>query len=96
MREAVAGLTDKLRKHLSSVCMVFDDVDSRIIGLKWRPDAFFPQQQNILMGSVPHTMLPRGVEKPPLCVPNILCLTSLISSLADGLVVDIKLVGADL
>merc|ERR1712039_717543 len=91
-REAVAGLTTKLRWHLSPVCLVFHDADSRVIALKWRPAAFFPQHQNVLMGAVPHTMLPQEEGQPPLCIPNILCLTSVVASLAEGLALDVTVV----
>lgn len=94
VREAAEGLVEKIRQHLSSVCIVFHDVESHIVGLKWRPEAFFPQHQNVLMGSVPHAMLSQGKDAQPLCIPNVLCLTSIISSLADGLAVDIKFVGS--
>lgn len=94
VREAASGFVEKLRLHLSSVCIVFDDMDNHIVGLKWRPEAFFPQHQNVLMGSVPHTMLRQDRGAQPICIPNVLALTSIISSLADGLAVDVKLVGS--
>merc|ERR1712217_562842 len=87
-RDAIPELVAKLRAHLSSVCLVFHDVDSRLIAVKWRPGAFFPQPQNVLMGAVPHTMLAQkdgSAGQPVLCVPNVLFLTSTIASLAEGL-----------
>lgn len=93
INEASASLLEKLRLHLSPVCLVFHDLANCIVALKWRPGAFLPQHHSVLMGSVPHTMLPRGKDETPLAVPNVLCLTSFISSLAEGLAVDVSLVG---
>jgi U3 small nucleolar RNA-associated protein 22 len=95
MREAEASLVEKIRLHLSSVCIIFHNGENHMVGLKWRPDAFLPQHQNVLMGSVPHTMLQQGKDGQPLCIPNVLCLTSVISSLADGMAVDVRVVGME-
>jgi len=86
-REAVASLVAKLRAHLSPVCLVFHDIERHTVALKWRPGAFLPQPNAALMGGVPHTMLAQGTaaDQPPLCVPNVLCLTSIVASLAEGL-----------
>mmetsp|Transcript_49331 Transcript_49331/g.107412 ORF Transcript_49331/g.107412 Transcript_49331/m.107412 type:complete len:1079 (+) Transcript_49331:58-3294(+) len=81
-REAALTLVDKLRMHLSPVCLVFHDIDNGLVALKWRPGAFLPQQ-HALMGAVPHTLL--QAQRIPLHVPNILCLTSMIASLAEGM-----------
>lgn len=92
-QEAAALLVGKLRAHLSPVCIVFHDIGSRLIAIKWRPSAFMPQHQNVLMGSVPHTMIARQQKgRPPLCVPNVLCLTSLVASLSEGLALDVTVV----
>jgi len=91
--EASASFLEKLRLHLSPVCLVFHDITNGIVALKWRPGAFLPQHHSVLMGSVPHTMLSRGKDQTPLAVPNVLCLTSFVSSLAEGLAVDVAVVG---
>merc|ERR1711957_83574 len=91
--QAVASLVAKLRAHLSPVALVFHDMDDRVLAVKWRPTAFFPQHQNVLMGAVPHTMIRQEDGGIPVCVPNILYLTSTIASLAEGLLVDVSLVG---
>jgi len=93
-REAIASFIARLRSHLSPVCLVFHGADSHMVALKWRPAAFFPQHQNVLMGAVPHTMLPQEGVQPPLCIPNILCLTAAVASLAEGLALDVTMVGA--
>jgi len=93
-RQAVASLVSKLRSHLSPVCLIFHDTDDRMIAIKWRPTAFFPQHQNVLMGAVPHTMIRQAEGQVPICVPNVLYLTSAIASLAEGLMLDLTIVGA--
>merc|ERR1712217_963742 len=95
-RDAIPELVAKLRAHLSSVCLVFHDVDSQLIALKWRPGAFFPQPQNVLMGAVPHTILAQNSDKAGqsvLCVPNVLVLTSTIASLTEGIASEVSVVG---
>jgi len=92
--EAVLGVVSKLRAHLSPACLVFHGAEHGIIAVKWRPSAFFPQHQNALTGAVPQTMVPQRSGQPLLCVPNVLCLTSTIASLAEGLAVDLVAVGA--
>eukprot|EP00747_Dinoflagellata_sp_TGD_P111513 gnl/TRDRNA2_/TRDRNA2_171239_c0_seq3.p1 gnl/TRDRNA2_/TRDRNA2_171239_c0~~gnl/TRDRNA2_/TRDRNA2_171239_c0_seq3.p1 ORF type:complete len:530 (-),score=100.17 gnl/TRDRNA2_/TRDRNA2_171239_c0_seq3:84-1673(-) len=88
MRDALLALVAKLRAHISPVCLVFYSTDSKLVALKWRPSAFLPQQNTALMGAVPHTMLAQGKDQPPLCIPNVLCLTSLVAALAEGLSVE--------
>lgn len=91
-RQAVETLVTKIRSNLGCVCIVFYDTDSRTVALKWRPTAFLPQYQNFLMGAVPHTMIQRD-DRPPVCVPNVLCLFSIVLSLADGLALRASVVG---
>lgn len=93
-REAVESLVDKIRTNLSPVCLVFYDVNTRTVALKWRPSAFFPQPQNVLMCGVPHTMIAEPPEKRLVCVPNVLCLLTAIESLAEHLGAEVTLVGA--
>lgn len=95
LRTGAPSFVERLRLQLSSVCMVFHDAETHIVALKWRPDAFYPQHQNVLMGSVPHMMLRQGEEEPPLCIPNALCLTPFISSLAKGLAVAVRVVNLE-
>merc|ERR1711862_279888 len=77
-RPALLSLVGKIRANLSSVCLVFYDAEGQAVAVKWRPGAFFPQHQNVLMGAVPHTMVSQK-DKPILCVPNVLYLTSVIA-----------------
>merc|ERR1711920_883956 len=96
MGEAVVEFVSKLRAHLSAVCLVFYDIDSRLIAPKWRPGAFFPQPQNVLMGAVPHTILAQkgdNAGQSVLCVPNVLVLTSTIASLTEGIASEVSVVG---
>merc|ERR1711988_400054 len=84
-RNAMDDLVSRLGVALASVCLVFHNTEGRTVALKWRPSAFLPQPQGVIMGEVPHTMLALGAGKAPLCVPNVLCLVSAVTSLADGL-----------
>lgn len=95
-REAGAAFVKKLRENLSPVCLVFSDDCNRIVALKWQPTAFLPQPQHVLMGAVPHTMVARPAVGQPLCVPNIMYLTSTIAALAEGLAVEVKIASGGL
>mmetsp|Transcript_41642 Transcript_41642/g.75572 ORF Transcript_41642/g.75572 Transcript_41642/m.75572 type:complete len:1143 (-) Transcript_41642:16-3444(-) len=90
---AARGLVENIKSHLSPVCLVFHDIDGNFIALKWRPGAFLPQPSSILMGAVPHAALPAKGDRPTLCVPDILCLASIVSSLSAGLVADMRVNG---
>ncbi|CAE8672752.1 unnamed protein product, partial [Polarella glacialis] len=90
-RQAAETLVGSLREQLSPVCLVLHDAQNQLLALKWRPGAFLPQHTNILMGSIPHTMIPQEGGQ-PLCVPNILCLTSAIASLVHGMALEVNLV----
>jgi len=83
--EAADALVQGLREKLSPVCLVFHDAQQQVVALKWRPSAFLPQPQNVLMGSVPHTVIPQGPGEPPLCVPNVLCILATVSAMAEGM-----------
>eukprot|EP00811_Abedinium_folium_P033480 NODE_643_length_2869_cov_7.887309.p1 GENE.NODE_643_length_2869_cov_7.887309~~NODE_643_length_2869_cov_7.887309.p1 ORF type:complete len:641 (+),score=229.75 NODE_643_length_2869_cov_7.887309:832-2754(+) len=94
--KAAASFVRQLRQHLAPVCLVFYDEGSRRCALKWRPAAFLPQPHSTLTRSLPQTVLPLAGEAPAgehtaLCVPNVLCLTSLIASLGEGLVESMQL-----
>jgi len=90
--EAFRQAVSKLRAHLSPVSLVFHGSENKI-ALKWRPSAYLPQPQSVLMGTIPHTMVPPSDAHPLLCVPNVLCLTSAIFSLLEGLAIDVRIVG---
>lgn len=92
--EALESLVGRLRARLSPVCLVFYSTDSNVLALKWRPGAFFPQPQNVLMGAVPHSVVPQAAGQPPLCVPDVLCLVSAVVALAEGLVTEVSVLGA--
>eukprot|EP00927_Polykrikos_kofoidii_P003457 TRINITY_DN11375_c0_g1_i2.p1 TRINITY_DN11375_c0_g1~~TRINITY_DN11375_c0_g1_i2.p1 ORF type:complete len:1217 (-),score=250.11 TRINITY_DN11375_c0_g1_i2:118-3666(-) len=97
--EAVLAFIAKLRANFSSVCLVFHDAGNHVVALKWRPSAFMPQPQNVLMGSVPHSIIARPAladgerATVPLAVPNVLCLTSMVAALAEGLALSITIPG---
>jgi len=91
---ALEDFVQKLTTQLSPICLVFRDLDARAVALKWRPAAFLPQHQHVLMGAVPHTMLRGQDGGVPICVPNVLALTSLVASLGEGLVSEIRVVGS--
>eukprot|EP00929_Paragymnodinium_shiwhaense_P112638 TRINITY_DN80904_c0_g1_i1.p1 TRINITY_DN80904_c0_g1~~TRINITY_DN80904_c0_g1_i1.p1 ORF type:complete len:1162 (+),score=270.84 TRINITY_DN80904_c0_g1_i1:70-3486(+) len=90
MPEAAARFVAKLKEQLSPVCLVFHDAVNHMVALKWRPGAFLPQQQHVLMGSVPHTMIAQPSKGQPICVPNVLLLTSTVAALAEGLSVEVS------
>jgi len=87
-QEAARDLVQGLRDRLSPVCLVLHDAQNQLVAIKWRPSAFLPQNQNVLMGSTPHTVIAQAAGEQPLCVPNILGLTSDIAALAQGLALD--------
>ncbi|CAK9011666.1 unnamed protein product [Durusdinium trenchii] len=87
---AAQQLIQGLQQKLASVALVLYDRQRRLLALKWRPSAFFPQPQTVLMGSVPHTVIEQG-DDAPLCVPNVLCILSHVSALAEGLALDLKM-----
>eukprot|EP00435_Cladocopium_sp_Y103_P033435 s111_g8.t1 len=89
-QEAAEELVRGLQQKLSSLCLVLYDRQRRLLALKWRPNAFLPQPQTVLMGSAPHTVITRGDEA-PLCVPNVLCILSQVSALAEGLALDLEM-----
>lgn len=89
-QEAAEELVQGLRQKLSSLCLVLYDRQRRLLALKWRPTAFLPQPQTVLMGSAPHTVITRG-DQAPLCVPNVLCILSQVSALAEGLALDLEM-----
>jgi len=91
--EATVAFVSKVKQHLSAICLVFYDLDSQMVALKWRPNAFLPQPQNNLMGAVPHTLVSQTKGQSLVCVPNIVCLTSTLASLAQGLAVNISVMG---
>eukprot|EP00931_Biecheleriopsis_adriatica_P123157 TRINITY_DN9820_c0_g1_i2.p1 TRINITY_DN9820_c0_g1~~TRINITY_DN9820_c0_g1_i2.p1 ORF type:complete len:1131 (+),score=264.70 TRINITY_DN9820_c0_g1_i2:38-3394(+) len=87
-QEAAEELVRGLRSQLSPVCLVLHDAQNQRVAIKWRPSAFLPQPQNVLMGAMPHTVIAQGPGEAPLCVPNVLCIASDIASLAQDLALE--------